>query len=198
MADIRRQAAEAGRDASEIRIMAGLTAIVDETAAGAERLWGEFHAMQSDEVVAALYAGNTGIDLFVLDPDRTLHQVRDAGGPVGQMGTSNIERFLGGDGRPARTVREILDQLRGRGTRGFRLVGDAAHVADGVEELADRTGVDGFPVEPVFGTRDVQAFAELVLPRLRDRGRLTDPVGSTLRERMRERPGARLQPRTNR
>ncbi|MDF2554636.1 MAG: monooxygenase [Microbacterium sp.] len=192
VADIRRLAAEAGRDPDSIRIMAGLTAIVDDTSAGAERLWGEFHAMQSDEVVAALYAGNTGIDLLTLDPDRDLHQVLESGGPVGQMGTSNIERFLGSAGRPAPTVRQILDELRGRGTRGFRLVGDAETVTEGVERLAAETGLDGFLLEPVFGTRDVEAFGDLVLPRLRERGRIPEPAGPTLRERMRERPGARL------
>ncbi|KAA9129984.1 NtaA/DmoA family FMN-dependent monooxygenase [Microbacterium caowuchunii] len=191
VADIRRLAAEAGRDPESLRIMAGLTAIVDETAAGAQQLWEEFSALQSDEVVAALYAGNTGIDLLALDPERSLHQVLDAGGPIGQMGTSNIERFLGGDGGPAPTVRQILDQLRGRGTRGFRLVGDAETVADGVEALADETGLDGFLVEPVFGTRDVAAFGELVLPRLRGRGRLPMPAGPTLRERLTGSPGAR-------
>ncbi|GAA2566285.1 NtaA/DmoA family FMN-dependent monooxygenase [Microbacterium binotii] len=193
VADIRRRAAEAGRDPGEIRIMAGLTAIVDETQAGAEQLWREFHGMQSDEVVAALYAGNTGIDLLKLDPDKTLAEVVAAGGVVGQMGTSNIERFLGRDGSPAPTVRQILDDLRGKGTRGFRIVGDAEHVADRVAELADQTGLDGFLFEPVFGTRDVEAFGELVLPRLRERGRLAAPAGPTLRERMRERPGARLE-----
>jgi FMN-dependent oxidoreductase (nitrilotriacetate monooxygenase family) len=192
VADIRRLAAEAGRDPAGIRILAGLTAIVAETHDEAERLWDEFYAMQSDELVAALYAGNTGIDLLSLDPDGTLHQVLDAGGPVGQMGTSNIERFLGVDGRPAPTVRQILDDLRGRGTRGFRLVGDADEVAAGVEALADETGLDGFLLEPVFGTRDVEAFGELVLSRLKQRGRLLDPAGPTLRERMREAPGARL------
>jgi FMN-dependent oxidoreductase (nitrilotriacetate monooxygenase family) len=192
VADIRRLAAEAGRDPDSIRILAGLTAIVGETHDEAERLWGEFHGMQSDEVVAALYAGNTGIDLLTLDPDRTLHQVLEAGGPVGQMGTSNIERFLGTDDRPAPTVREILEELRGRGTRGFRLVGDADEVTAGVEALAEETGLDGFLLEPVFGTRDVAAFGELVLSRLRANGRLPEPAGPTLRERMREIPGARL------
>jgi long-chain alkane monooxygenase len=192
VAEIRRLAAEAGRDPAEIRIMAGLTAIVDETQEGAEKLWREFHDMQSDEVVAALYAGNTGIDLLTLDPDKTLAEIVAAGGIVGQMGTSNIERFLGGDGRPAPTVREILDELRGRGTRGFRIVGDPDRVADEIEALAEQTGLDGFLLEPVFGTRDVEAFGELVLSRLQERGRLATPAGPTLRERMRERPGARV------
>lgn len=195
VADIRRLAAESGRDPGSIRIMAGLTAIVDETDVGAQRLWREFHDMQSDEVVAALYAGNTGIDLLKLDPDGTLEQALGTG-VVGQMGTSNIERFLGTPDRPAPTVREILEELRGRGTRGFRLVGGPEAVADGIAELAEQTGLDGFLLEPVFGTRDVEAFGELVLPLLRERGLLPEPAGRTLRERMSGIPGGARLPRS--
>jgi FMN-dependent oxidoreductase (nitrilotriacetate monooxygenase family) len=183
VAEIRRIAEEQGR--APLTIMSGLTAIVAETSEEASTLAAEFDAMQSDDVVATLYAGNTGIDLLALDPDRTLHQVLEAGGPVGQMGTSNIERFLGKDGAPAPTVREIIDDLKGKGTRGFRVVGDPQEVADQVEALAAQTGLDGFLVEPVFGTRDIAAFGELVLPVLRERGRLgSSPAGATLRERM--------------
>lgn len=183
VADIRRVAREHGRP--EPVLMAGLTALVAETSAEAHRLADEFDRMQTDEVVATLYAGNTGIDLLTLDPDRTLHQVLDAGGPIGQMGTSNIERFLGTPDLPAPTVREILDSLKGRGTRGFRLVGDPGEIADGIERLAAETGLDGFLLEPVFGTRDVEVFGETVLPVLRERGRLGSVVGgATLRERM--------------
>ena len=131
--------------------------------------------------------GNTGIDLLALDPDKTLHQVLEQGGPVGQMGTSNIERFLGEN---APTVREILDQLRGRGTRGFRLVGDPVQVADGIERLAAETDLDGFLLEPVFEPADLEDFGRLVMPILRERGRLRAGVpGNTLRSRVTERPG---------
>ncbi|WP_164515387.1 NtaA/DmoA family FMN-dependent monooxygenase [Microbacterium sp. 10M-3C3] len=180
--DIRARAAAAGRPAPVV--MVGLTAIVAETIERGEELAREFDALQDDDVVATLYAGNTGIDLRSLDPDRTLHQVLEAGGPVGQLGTSNIERFLGTPGSPAPTVREILDSLKGQGTRGFRLVGDAATVADGVERLADEAGVDGFLLEPVFGTRDVAAFGDAVLPILRERGRLPRREGATFRHRL--------------
>jgi FMN-dependent oxidoreductase (nitrilotriacetate monooxygenase family) len=180
--DIRRRATEADRAAPVV--MAGLTAIVAETTGEAEQLAAEFDALQSDEVVATLYAGNTGIDLLSLDPERTLHQVLDAGGPVGQLGTSNIERFLGTDGSPAPTVREILDSLKGRGTRGFRLVGDPVTVADGVVDLAREAGLDGFLLEPVFGTRDVRVFGERVLPILRERGLVTPGGGDTFRARL--------------
>ena len=59
-------------------------------------------------------------------------------------------------------------------------------MADGVEELAARTGLDGFLIEPVFGTRDVEAFGDLVLPILRERGRLSPRRSdATFRSRMR-------------
>jgi FMN-dependent oxidoreductase (nitrilotriacetate monooxygenase family) len=187
VADIRRRAADAGRDPEALKLMSGLTVFVAETEERARQLEAEFDAMQSDEIVAALYAGNTGIDLLALDPDQTLQQAIDAGGPVGQMGTSNIERFLGED---APTVREILDQLRGRGTRGFRIVGDAVGVADGIERLIEQTDLDGFLIEPVFEPVDLEAFGRLVMPILRARGRLRDGVpGETLRARLTERPG---------
>ena len=191
VADIRRLAAEAGRDPIALKLMVGLTVFVGETEADALLYEAEFDAMQTDEIVASLYAGNTGIDLLSLDPDKTLHQVLDADGPVGQMGTSNIERFLGdADGNGAPTVREILDQLRGRGTRGFRIVGSPVQVADQIEALIAATDLDGFLIEPVFPPHDLEDFGRLVMPILRERGRLRDgAVGNTLRARLTETPG---------
>jgi len=117
-----------------------------------------------------------------------LHQVLDAGGPVGQMGTSNIDRFLG-DNAP--TVRAILDQLRGLGTRGFRIVGNPTQIADQIERLAAETDLDGFLIEPVFEPNDLEDFGELVMPILRERGRLRGgEAGNTLRARMTERTGS--------
>ena len=187
VADIRALAAERGRDPRGMKLMAGLTVFVGETEEEARRYEAEFDAMQTDEIVASLYAGNTGIDLLTLDPDKTLHQVLGQDGPVGQMGTSNIERFLGEN---APTVREILDQLKGRGTRGFRLVGDPTQVADGIEALAAETDLDGFLIEPVFEPADLEDFGRLVMPILRERGRLrAGTAGNTLRARLTEQPG---------
>jgi FMN-dependent oxidoreductase (nitrilotriacetate monooxygenase family) len=187
VADLRLRALEGGRTPESLKTMAGLTVFVAETEERARELMNEFDALQTDEIVASLYAGNTGIDLLALDPDRSLHQVLDAGGPIGQMGTSNIDRFLGDD---PPTVREILDQLRGRGTRGFRIVGDPVQIADQIERLAAETGLDGFLIEPVFEPNDLEDFGRLVMPILRERGRLRDGVaGNTLRARLTERPG---------
>jgi FMN-dependent oxidoreductase (nitrilotriacetate monooxygenase family) len=193
VADIRAKAAEHGRDPESVKIMVGLTVTVAPTTEEAIALRKEFDDLQSDEVVAVLYAGNTGIDLLSLDPDRDLTQLHDDGGPIGQMGQSNIDRFLPKDGSAAPTVREILDDLKGKGTRGLQLVGNPTEVADALEHLVDETDLDGFLLEPIFGTADVADFAELVVPELRRRGRMpADASAGTLREQMLGRDGAHL------
>ncbi|MCU1528507.1 MAG: hypothetical protein JWP75_2270 [Frondihabitans sp.] len=185
VADIRAKAAAHGRDPSSIKILVGLTVTVAPTTAEAVALRKEFDDLQTDDVVTVLYAGNTGIDLLSLDPDRDLTQLRDDGGPVGQMGQSNIDRFLPQDGSKAPTVREILDDLKGKGTRGLQLVGNPIEVADALEALVDETDLDGFLIEPIFGTRDLTDFATLVVPELRRRGRMPAAPGTgTLREQM--------------
>jgi FMN-dependent oxidoreductase (nitrilotriacetate monooxygenase family) len=187
VADIRAKAAGHGRDPDALTIMVGVTVTVAETHDRAVALRKEFDDLQSDEVVSVLYAGNTGIDLLALDPDRSLEQLFEGTGDgrVGQMGQSNIDRFLPKDGSAAPTVREILDQLRGRGTRGFRVVGSASEVADQLEALMDDTGLDGFLLEPVFEPSDLEDFARLVVPILRERGRMpAAPATGSLREQV--------------
>ena len=188
VADIRARAAAWGRDPDSIRILVGLTVTVRPTRAEAEKLRAEFEALQTDETVATLYAGNTGINLLALDPTRDLTQLLDGAdaGPVGQMGQSNIDRFLPKDGRPAPTVRQILDDLKGKGTRGFQVWGSPADVADDLERLMDEVDLDGFLIEPIFDPADLEDVASLLVPELRRRGRMpTSPVAAdTLRERL--------------
>ena len=192
VADIRARAAAEGRDPDSIRIMVGVTVTVGETHEAAVAQRAEFDALQSDEVVNVLYSGNTGIDLLSLDPDRSLEQITaDASsasggaGKVGQLGQSNIDRFLPKDGSPAPTVREILDQLRGRGTRGFQVTGSVTEVADQLESLMDATDLDGFLLEPIFAPTDLEDFVRWVVPELRRRGRLPEePSTGTLREQL--------------
>jgi len=188
VADIRAQAAAQGRDPASVRIMVGLTVTVRPTRAEAELLRAEFDAMQTDETVATLYAGNTGIDLLALDPERDLTQLLDRAdrGAAGQMGQSNIDRFLPKNGSPAPTVRQILDDLKGKGTRGFQVWGSPTDVADEFEHLMDAVDLDGFLIEPIFDPADLEDVAALLVPELRRRGRMPHaPVAAaTMRERL--------------
>lgn len=185
VADIRARAVEHGRDPASITIMVGVSVTVAATAQAAAAQRAAFDDLQTDEVVSVLYAGNTGIDLLDLDPERPLTQLTEGDGRVGQMGQTNIDRFLPTDGSAPPTVRQILDQLRGRGTRGFQVTGDAVSVADQLEALMDETGLDGFLLEPIFAPDDLTDFADLVVPELRRRGRLpAEPGRGTLREQL--------------
>ncbi len=174
VADIRTRAADAGRDPALVKIMVGASVTVADTEDAARRQRAEFDAMQSDDVVNVLYAGNTGIDLLSLDPDLPLSQALGKDSVVGQMGQSNVERFLGPDGRSGPSVREILNDLRGKGTRGFQVTGDGAGVADQLEEIMQATGLDGFLLEPIFAPSDLHDFVRLVMPELRRRGRVPE------------------------
>jgi len=206
VADIRARAAAEGRDPRAVKVLVGATVTVGRTREEALARRAEFVALQTDEVASVIYAGNTGIDLMSLDPDRPLSQVTE--GPtadprVGQMGQSNIDRFRRPDGTTP-LVREVLAELRGRGTRGFTVVGDPVEVADQLEDIMDVTDVDGFLLEAIFSPGDHELFCELVVPELRRRGRLPlgdEPVGDgTLRERLgapsgrlaQDHPGARF------
>lgn len=183
VADIRARAVESGRDPQSIRMLVTISITVAPTREEAVALRAEFDALQTEEVTAAMFASNTGIDLLSLDPALPLSQIAE-NGVVGQIGQSNIDRFTPADG-PAPSVREILDQLRGRGLRGFQLVGDAIEIADELEHILAVTGLDGFMLDPLFGTADIEDFSTLVMPELRRRGRLSQPASAgTLRERL--------------
>jgi len=185
IADIRRRAAENGRDPASLKVMVGVTVVVGETSEDAARLRAEFDALQTDELAAHYYAGNTGVDLLQYDPDRTLAEQLVLDDQAGQMGTSNIERFLRRPDGTAPTVREILDELKGKGTRGFAVTGSPTEVADELERMMDETDLDGIMLEAVFGIASLSDFVTLVQPELRRRGRLDpEPVGATFRERM--------------
>ncbi|MEX5623932.1 LLM class flavin-dependent oxidoreductase, partial [Pseudomonas syringae] len=62
VADIRRRAAEAGRDPRKVMIFNMQTVIVDETDAKAQAKWQELKSYASYEGALALISGWTGID----------------------------------------------------------------------------------------------------------------------------------------
>jgi FMN-dependent oxidoreductase (nitrilotriacetate monooxygenase family) len=185
VADIRERAAFAGRDPDAVVIMGGASVTVADSTDRALTLRAEFDALQSDEIVNILYAGNTGIDLMSLDADRPLSQVLESGKPIGQLGQTHIQRFMPTNPDEAPTVKQIISELRGRGVRGFEIVGDPTEVADEMERLLEVTGLNGFIIEPLFDLADVRDFVHLVVPELQRRGCFPrTPRTGTLRAQM--------------
>lgn len=179
--DVRERAAGYGRDPGSIKFLVGMTVLTAPTRAQARAKADEMHAMSSPEGAAAVYAGNTGINLLALDQDRPLSQIQASG----EQGQSNIDRFreAGAAGAPAPLVRDILEEIRRRGLRGGLIVGDPTEVADQIQSFVDETGVDGFLIEPHLTPGTYDDFIGLVLPVLRERGLArTEYAGATLRE----------------
>jgi FMN-dependent oxidoreductase (nitrilotriacetate monooxygenase family) len=179
IAGIRESAVAAGRSPESIKILVGALFI---TAPSSEEAWAkhaEMLAMSTPEGAAAIYAGNTGVDLLALDPDKPIAQTRT------EMGQSNLERYLGKDGKPAPLVRDILENFRRTGINGSVFVGDPHEVADQIEEFVQQTGADGFLIQPHMTPDTYDDLIELLLPVLRERGLARDDYqGSTLRERL--------------
>ncbi|MTD17048.1 NtaA/DmoA family FMN-dependent monooxygenase [Nakamurella sp. YIM 132087] len=181
VADIRSQAVGFGRDPDGIKILVGMTVLTapthDEAIAKRAEMW----AMSSAEGAAAVYAGNTGINLLELDPTRGLSQIEVSG----EQGQSNIDRFRGADGRAEPTVGAILDEIRKRGLRGGIMAGAPSEVVDEMQDYVARTGVDGFLLEPHLTPGTYDDFIDLVLPVMRERGLArTEYQGDTLREHL--------------
>lgn len=189
VADIRRLADEAGRDGKSIKILVTMTVVVAPTHAEAIEKRRMFDAAQSDEVAAATYQGITGVELLSLDRElplfESLTEQRKRNPLIGEMNQTNIDRFKPKPGETAKTVGEILAELKGRGIRGFQVVGDPVEVVDQIQDLLTTTDLDGILLDPIWGIQDVSEFVELVLPEMRSRGMIVDPADNhTLRERL--------------
>jgi FMN-dependent oxidoreductase (nitrilotriacetate monooxygenase family) len=177
IADIRRRAADYGRDPRSIKCLVAGTFIVGETDADAWEIRARQTATKTLDDAAAAYAFFTGLDLSRMDPDRPL----DPAAAETQTGRTNVERFLGPD---APTVREILEEFQRNSVMGAPLIGDARQVVDQAQEVIAATDADGFLVQPDHtGTFD--SFLDLVMPELSARGLVqTEQPRMTLRERL--------------
>jgi len=179
VADIRAKAAALGRDPRSLRVVTGATVTVAPTAEAAAALRADLEAQYRADDAAIIFAGFTGVDLRTLAPDTPLTAID------GAQGQTLLDRFVR-PGQPVPTVGEVIDQFRLRANRGFQITGDPVSVADEIEAIVDGSDVDGIMLEPTFGGPDAfEAFIELVLPILRERGLAADkPAGLTLRERL--------------
>jgi FMN-dependent oxidoreductase (nitrilotriacetate monooxygenase family) len=161
VSDIRKRAAESGRDPDSLVIFTGLGVITGQTDAEAQAKLADYRKHVSIEGALALFGGYMGIDFAKYDLDQTLEYVEiDA-----------IQTFMEGFTRadPTRrwTLREIAEYLgAGRST----LVGSPSTVADELIGWMDETGVDGFNLRYLISPGDINAFVDLVVPELQRRG----------------------------
>ncbi|SFF18881.1 FMN-dependent oxidoreductase, nitrilotriacetate monooxygenase family [Paenibacillus algorifonticola] len=186
IADIRRRAAEYGRDPAAVKVFTGLSVVVAETREEAQRKFDEYMQHQSAEATLSSYAGVTGIDLTQLDPNAYFENIHT------EMGQTHTDRFTK-HSKTKKTVQEVMDDFVQKGFRGLTVVGTPEDVADQIERWTEETDVDGFNLEPYVLPGSYVDFVDLVIPELQKRGLFkTDYEAGTLRERLFGKGEARL------
>ncbi|GAA0993703.1 NtaA/DmoA family FMN-dependent monooxygenase [Subtercola frigoramans] len=179
IADLRARAVSHGRAPDAIKFLIAGTFITAETEEEALALRERMIGFNTLEGAAAAYAFFTGLDLLSMELDKPLSTVKT------EQGRTNVERFAGENGKPAPTVREILEEFRRNGVMGQPFIGTPAQVVDQAKAVIAQTGADGFLVQPgPDGTYD--DFIDLLMPVMRERGLIAPPAsaGTTLRERI--------------
>ncbi|MCI2405141.1 LLM class flavin-dependent oxidoreductase [Serratia sp. PGPR-27] len=178
VADIRRRAAEAGRDPRSILIFNLQTVIVGETDRQAQEKWREYKSYTSYEGALALVSGWTGIDFGQYQPDQVLKHLHT------NAIQSAVETFSSADPSREWTVQGIAEWV-GIGGFGPLLVGGPQTVADELQAWVEETDVDGFNLAYAVTHETFTDVVELLIPELQKRGAYKrDYTAGTLREKL--------------
>lgn len=186
ISDIRRRAAEYGRDPSAVKVFTGLSVVVGRTREEAERKHAEYLSYQSTEATLSSYANVTGIDLTRLDPDSYFENIHT------EMGQTHTDRFTK-HSKTKKTVREVTEDFLEKGFRGLTVIGTPEEVADKMQYWIEETDLDGFNLEPYILPASYEDFIELVVPVLQRRGIFKEEYEEgTFRERLFGKGASRL------
>lgn len=193
---IRKQAAEAGRDPRDVKIIQGMLVIVAETD---EAAWAKYEHLRTygdREGALALFGGWTGIDASKFsDEDDFRVSEHTAVRNLANRWAATVP----GGGSQKWTKDNVVDYLKVGGS-GVRIIGSAKTVADGMEDWVRKTDIDGFNLgyATIPGTFD--DIIEFLLPELQKRGLFWKDYavkGGTLRENYTGKPGQTRLPSTH-
>jgi FMN-dependent oxidoreductase (nitrilotriacetate monooxygenase family) len=176
VADVRSQAAQAGRDASSLLIYNLVTVIVDETDAKAQAKFEEYQRYVSYDGSLVFMSGWTGIDFGQYAPTDLVKRVAT------NAIVSAVEHLAGGD--RTWTIEELA-RWGGIGGMGPVFVGSAATVADILQQWVEATGVDGFNLAYAVAHETFEDVVNYLVPELQRRGVYpTAYRAGTLREKL--------------
>ncbi|OOG58004.1 hypothetical protein B0E49_03975 [Polaromonas sp. C04] len=174
----RQAAVAAGRDPSDVKVLAGVCLIVGRTTAEADEKYRAAREAISLDAAFTLFGGWTGVDLSAYDPDDLIETIKSDGMQA------VIKNFTYVDPGRAWRVRDFGEWLKG-GTLAPDIVGSVKEVADELERWMRVAGVDGFMVQPYTTPGSHEDLVNLVIPELQARGLFrTEYEGDTFRERL--------------
>ena len=187
VADLRRRAAENGRDPADLMIFTLATVITGRDEAEARAKHDEYRRYADPEAALALFSGWTGVDFSKYRPDDELRYIET------EAMRSALESFTSADPNRVWTVRELAEHVA-IGGRGPLFVGSAEQIADTLVSWVETTGIDGFNLAYAVTPESFEDFVALVVPELQRRGAYTlDYRPGTLREKLFD-AGPRLKP----
>ncbi|HLY80870.1 MAG TPA: LLM class flavin-dependent oxidoreductase [Caulobacteraceae bacterium] len=183
-ADIRRRAADSGRDPRDIKVIVDALTVIGATEAEAREKEEEHRRYLDPEGSLVMISAATGIDLKAHGLDNPLSFVKSE---------ANVSTAEGLTKRSHKvwTPREIANHLHAG--RGAVIVGTPEQVADEMIAWVDETGVDGFNLSRGISPGTFEDVVEMLVPELQRRGRFKrDYAEGTLRQKLHGRGGPRL------
>jgi len=181
LTNISAQTVKNGRSAGSIKLIVGVTIIVDETDELAQAKYQEYLSYSDIEGVATLFGGWTDHDLSKYSEDEDF---KFTGAGAIQSMINTWSATIPGTEGVKWTKRRVLQEL---GVGGFHLkaIGSPKTVADTMQKWVDEAGVDGFNIAYVISPGSFEDIAKFLLPELRRRGVFREDYetpGASMRE----------------
>jgi FMN-dependent oxidoreductase (nitrilotriacetate monooxygenase family) len=187
-ADLKRRAAAAGRDPSQIVILPGISPFIGSTEAEARQVERELHDLVQPEYALKQLSFFLERDFGVDQLDQKLPPMPAEAAVEGHK--SRYELIVNLARSEDLTLRQLIGRLAGG--RGHRtMVGTPEQVADDLQLWFENGAADGFNFMPPSIPDQLEVFVDHVVPILRERGLFrTEYEGTTLRDHYGlERPG---------
>ncbi|KAA1423874.1 LLM class flavin-dependent oxidoreductase [Mumia zhuanghuii] len=179
--EIKGRAVAAGRDADHVLVLPGIVPIIGDTEAEATALARHLDDLRVPEyglrqLAAFLEVDESELDLDAALPDHVVERTHREGFDSRSRLVIDLAQ------RESLTVRQLLGRLGGG--RGHNVViGTPVQVADVIETWFTQGAADGFNVMGAALPSGLEAFADTVVPILRERGLFrTEYEGTTLRD----------------
>ncbi|MGP3534551.1 NtaA/DmoA family FMN-dependent monooxygenase [Microbacterium sp. RD1] len=186
LAGIRARAAELGRDPEDIRAVVGMNLLIAPTDIAVQEKLDGFQQHYSSDAQLAAYAGWSGIDFARYADDEPLTKQQTTHTQTAATRSDTPPVLAGDIRRQFASVTAFADD---------RYIGTPDAVAANIERFVEESGVDGFLLHQFVSPGSLEDFAELLAPRLRERGLFGGrPQDGTLRSRMRADRSDRLPP----
>lgn len=191
--DVRRRAAEKGRDPEKLFLLTAVQPVIGETEAIAQARADYLDELIHPDVAIAFLSGMIGRDATGFDPETPIDEVLEqTAGPSENRAAVDggaafpwLERIRAEDRGRSWTLKDVAIRMA-RSTSTPRLVGTPEQVADQLEQYFLSEACDGFVITPTHFPGSFDEFSRSVVPILRARGHVREAAQEplTLRQRL--------------